>query len=236
MRVAICDDELTAHGELIDMLNEYGSKRKITICADRFNGGAGLLRSSENYDIIFMDYRMDELNGIAVSRKIRESNNSCAIIFVSAYPEAALDSFEVGTFRFLKKPVDKSKLFAALDDYMRSLEHDDILILKTGDRTWKIKMSDIIYAEAKGRHTIVRTTEKFFEIHIHLKVIESRLPAEKFIRCHRSYIAGFAHITNHTNKEIIFDNGEMALIGKVYASAFKEAFQQYIIRYNERQF
>lgn len=95
-------------------------------------------------------------------------------------------------------------------------------------------MSDIIYAEAKGKHTIIRTTQKTFEIHIHLKKIEDKLPTEKFCRCQRAYIAGFSHINNHTNSEIIFDNGERAQIGKVYTAKFKKSFQDYIMKYNNR--
>lgn len=97
-------------------------------------------------------------------------------------------------------------------------------------------MSDIIYAEAKGKHTIVRTAQKSFEINIHMKKIEDKLPSEKFCRCQRAYIAGFAHINNHTNAEIIFDNGERAQIGKAYYSKFKNAFQEYIMRFNSRTF
>ncbi|MDE7292799.1 MAG: LytTR family transcriptional regulator DNA-binding domain-containing protein, partial [Oscillospiraceae bacterium] len=106
--------------------------------------------------------------------------------------------------------------------------------LKTHEGTWKPKISDIIYAEAKGKHTVIRTTEGEFEIHIHLKKLEEMLPDEKFIRCQRAYIAGFEHIKNHTSEEIIFDKGEKALIGKAYITAFKTAFKHYIMRHNER--
>lgn len=145
----------------------------------------------------------------------------------------AVDSYEVNTFRFIVKPINKDKLFKAIDDYLKSIDYDNLLILKTHEGTWKMKMSDIIYAEAKGKHTIIRTTQKTFEIHIHLKKIENQLPAEKSCRCQRAYVAGFAHINNHTNTEIIFDNGERAQIGKVYFSKFKKSFQEYIMRYNK---
>lgn len=95
-------------------------------------------------------------------------------------------------------------------------------------------MSDIIYAEASGKHTIIRTTQKILEIHIHLKKIEDQLPEEKFCRCQRAYIAGFSHIENHTNTEILFDNGERARIGKVYTAKFKKSFRDYIMKYNNR--
>lgn len=234
MRIAICDDERIMHIKLENLLREYAKKRHIEIYIDKFENGPALIKASRDYEVIFMDYQMEDLDGIETSRVIRKNNKDCIIIFVSAYPEAAVDSHEVGTFRFLVKPVDKDKLFKSLDDYRKSIDYDNLLILKTHDGTWKIKMSDIIYAEAKGKNTTVRTTKETLDIHMHLKKIEEKLPAERFIRCQRAYIAGFEHIENHTNTEILFDNGEKAMIGRAYAAKFKTEFQHYIMRYNER--
>ena len=234
MRIAICDDEKSMQNILEKLLDEYSRMKNIDVSIDKFDNGHDLLRTlnEKEYEIVFMDYQMQVIDGMETSRLIRSRNNECVIIFVSAYPEVAVDSYEVNTFRFIVKPINKEKLFKALDDYMKSIDYDNLLILKTHDGTWKIRMSDIIYAEAKGKHTIIRTTQKIFEIHIHLKKIEDQLSPEKFCRCQRAYIAGFAHIENHTNTEIIFDNGERAQIGKVYAAKFKKSFQGYIMRYN----
>ena len=234
VRVAICDDEKSMQIMLIRLLNEYKTSRDIDIFIDRFDNGYDLLRSAKEYELIFMDYQMEGIDGIETSRLIRGTNKDCCIIFVSAYPEAAVDTYEVGTFRFIVKPINKEKLFKAIDDYLKSIDYDNLLILRTNDGTWKIKMSDIIYAEAKVKHTIIRTTKRTFEIHINLKKVQDRLPPEKFIRCHRAYVVGFAHIQSHTNNEIVFDNNERAQIGKAYTARFKAAFQNYIMRYNER--
>lgn len=234
MRVAICDDEKPMQAILENLLNEYSRMRNIDVFVDKFDNGRNLLKSinEREYEIVFMDYQMDDIDGMETSRLIRNKNNDSVIIFVSAYPEVAVDSYEVNTFRFIVKPINKEKLFKAIDDYLKSIDYDNLLILKTHDGTWKIKMSDIIYAEAKEKHTIIRTTQNTFEIHIHLKKIEEKLPIEKFCRCQRAYIAGFSHIENHSNTEIFFDNGERAQIGKVYAAKFKKSFQKYIMRYN----
>lgn len=234
MLAALCDDEKTMLSNLTLLLQEYGEKKGIEIFIDKFESGYDLLKSLREYDVVFMDYQMNGLDGIRTAQKIREANCDCVIIFISAYPEAALDSFEVGTFRFLKKPVDKHKLFRALDDYLKSTDFDNLLVIRTKKGIWKIKISDIIYAEAKTKHTLIRTVNGYMEVAVHLKIIEDRLPQKKFVRCQRAYVASLEHICNHTSDEIIFDNGEKALIGKAYAKKFKEEFQNYIIRYNSR--
>jgi len=234
MKIAICDDEKVDRHEIASLINQYRLYKKIDIFPDIYDSGEKLLSSKLNYDVIIMDYQMEDIDGIETCRRIREHNKDCTIIFISAYPLAALDSFEVNTFRFISKPIDKAKLYKALDDYLTSIDYDNLLILKTHEGTWKIKMSDIIYAEANGKHTNIRTIDKTFDVHIHLKIIESKLPKSKFIRSHRAYIVGFNHIVNHTNEEIVFDNEEKAEIGKRYAAQFKQAFRDYVIKYNKR--
>lgn len=236
MRVALCDDEKSMQLILENLLNEYSHIRNLDISIDKYDNGHDLLRvlNEKEYEIVFMDHQMQDIDGMETSRLIRSRNNDCVIIFVSAFPEIAVDSYEVSTFRFIVKPINKEKLFKAIDDYLKSIDYDNLLILNTNDGKWKIKMSDIIYAEAKGKHTLIRTVQKTFEINIHLKKIEDKLPSEKFCRCQRAYIAGFAHINNHTGVEIIFDNGERAQIGKAYYAKFKNAFQEYIMRFNSR--
>lgn len=233
MRVAVCDDERTFREELAKLLRSYQNARKTDVFMDFYQNGDELLSAKYQYDVIFMDYQLDGLNGIETCRKLRETNKDSVIIFISAYPSAALDSFEVNTFRFLTKPVDQNKLFKALDDYKDSIDRDSLLILNTHEGTWKIKISEIVYLESSGKHTFVRTLNETYEVHNNLKRVEALLPPGKFSRCHKAFVVGFAHIRNHTNTEILMDNGEMVYIGSHYLRQFKEDFQDYIIRYNK---
>ena len=233
MRVAICDDEKIFHYELIGLINEYQTKRHTDMLIDTYTDGKELIRSEAEYDIVFMDYQMNDTDGIEVSRRLREHNKRCIIIFISAYPDAAIDTFEVNTFRFLTKPVDKIKFFKALDDYQNIIDTDSVIVIKTRSGILKIRLNDIIYSEAKGKHCIIRTTDNTYELLTNLKSIEKLLPSDRFARCQRSYIAGFMHITAHNSKEIEFDNGEKAEIGSTYYPRFKTAFKHYIISANQ---
>ncbi|MBD5129382.1 MAG: response regulator transcription factor [Ruminococcaceae bacterium] len=233
LKVAICDDEKVFHKEIISLLHRFQKERKIEIIMDHYEDGNTLLQSEQEYDVIFMDYQMEEMDGIETARKLRETNSDSIIIFISAYPSAALDAFEVRTFRFIQKPVDDTKLFKALDDYMKSADYDNLLFVNTHDGNYKIKMSEIIYLEGDGKYTTIRTKNKSLRVHLNLKQLEIRLPDSKFTRSSKSFVVGYEHISNHDNSEIVFDNGEKANIGAHYATKFKTGFQDYIIRYNE---
>lgn len=233
MNIAICDDEKIWQNELIKCLNEYKINRKIDIFIQCFSDGKSCCESqSKKYDIIFMDYQMESANGIETARKIRKSNSDSIIIFVSAYPQVAMDTFEVKTFRFLSKPIDKSKLFKAIDDYLKEIDIDSFLIFKTHEKTIRIKISEIIYAEAQKNHTIIHTEKENFEILTNLKSIEKMLPKDKFFRCHNAYITSFWHIKNHTNTEIYYDDNSVAYISRSMIKKFKDAFKFFIDKYD----
>lgn len=233
MKVAICDDEKVFHKEIIELLRKYQKAKGTDIFMDHYENGNTLLQSNQEYDVIFMDYQMEEMDGIETARKLREANSDSIIIFISAYPSAALEAFEVRTFRFIQKPVDEVKLFKALDDYMRSVDNDSLLLIKTHDFTYKIKMSEIIYLEGDGKYTTVRTTNKSIRVRKNLKQLEVRLPSTDFIRCSKSFAVGFLHIINYNSSSIFFDNGEKAVIGAHYVEKFKTEFVNYVMRHNE---
>lgn len=231
MNAAICDDENYWRETLTDYLTEYKKSRHIDIFIDYFSDGISLTKSSGKFDMIFMDYQMNDLNGIETARRIRKSNNNCIIIFVSAFPNVALDTFEVNAFRFLAKPIDREKLFKSLDDYFKT-EKSNFLIFNTHNGTIKIRESDILFCESMQRHTVIHTANDSYDVPAILHDIEKKLSNGKFFRCHKSFIVSFYHIKSHNNTEILFDNGKKAYISRRYLPPFRSAFQDYIAKYN----
>ncbi len=232
MNFAICDDEKVMQDILIEFIKKYIKSKNIDVKFYRFSCGEELLQSTVFFDIIFMDYQIGMVNGIEISRKIRKSNALSTIIFVSAFTDVAIDSFEVKTFRFLKKPIDELKLFKALDDYFKMQEKDSLCIFKSNGETFKTKFSQIIYAEADKKNTIIKTLDEKFVLNISLKEVEKLLGDKDFFRCHKSFITSFRHIKSHTNKEIYFENGDIIYIGKAFYQNFKSAFLDYVVKYN----
>ena len=135
MKIAVCDDEMVLFEELYTLLNEYSALKKEPILTTYFKTGNDLLLSTEKFDIIFMDYQMDDMDGLETSKRLRLKNSNVAIIFLTAFPKIVFQSFEVNTFRFLLKPIKKDELFKAVDDYLNSVQTDDFLIFMSNQKT-----------------------------------------------------------------------------------------------------
>ena len=159
MKIAVCDDEMILYEELYTLLNEYSALKKEPILTAYFRTGNDLLSSTEKFDLIFMDYQLDNIDGLETAKRLRLKKSDVAIIFLTAFPKIVFQSFEVSTFRFLVKPIKREELYKALDDYLESIEIDDFLMINTNDGSWKIRLSEIIYVESKDKHTIIRTID-----------------------------------------------------------------------------
>ena len=235
MRVAICDDQMLFHSELIKHLDNFAKKRNLIMVYHSYTSGFDLINSQNEYDLIFMDYQMSEIDGLETARRIREKNDRTAIIFLTSFPDIVFDTFEVNAYRFLIKPVKVDKLEAALDSYLAENEGAGFILIKTDENNRKININDIIYIEATDKYCNIRTNEGTFLYKKTLSEIEKQLPQDRFFRCHRTYLVGFRHIVSHTATDIIFDNKERALISRAKLSSFRKAFADYIKRYNFRR-
>ena len=232
MKIAICDDQMAMHTELKKHLENYAQKRNLIMIYNDYTNGLDLISSQNEYDIIFMDYQMAEIDGLETARQIRKKNTETAIIFLTSFPDIVFDTFEVNAYRFLVKPIDDKKLESALDSFLADNDESNYILIKTDDSNKKININDIIYIEASDKYCNIRTNEGTVLFKKTLSEIEKMLPEDKFFRCHRTYLVGFRHIVSHTSTDILFDNKERALISRVKISPFKKAFTNYIKRYN----
>ena len=120
MHIAICDDEAFFRILLKEQLEIYSKKHAYDFVYSEFFSGDSLLESGKEFDLIFMDYRMDGTDGIDTVRKLRMLNNNTAVVFVSSYREVVFESLKVQPFRFLVKPLDVSEFNEAMDSFAES--------------------------------------------------------------------------------------------------------------------
>ncbi len=232
MKIAICDDEMRFHIELKKYLDEYAKPHAIDIIYNDYTSGNALLNANKEFDIIFMDYQMNTINGLDTARKLRQKNINTTIIFLSSYPNIVFDTFQVNAFRFLLKPIDITKLTEAMDDYLKNMDSANYITIKADDVVKKFNQNDIIYAEACDKHCYIRTANDSILCKKTLTELEEMLTQDVFFRSHRSYLVNFNHIASHTSIDITLDNGEKALISKTKLTRFKTAFLAHIRSHN----
>lgn len=201
--IALCDDE---DGFLFleqKLISAYMEKHAYQYCVDTFSSGIELLKRGnviENFDIIFLDINMDELNGIETARKIRESGSDAYIVFVTAFISYAIEGYKVDAVRYLLKESDclEASLEECFDSIIRRMnyqENRETFAFLEGDMT--ISLDDIVYIESNLHKLTFHLVEKYKErytIYEKLDVLEKRLNYYNFCRIHKSYLVNLKYV------------------------------------------
>ncbi len=115
LRIAIVDDEDTFCNIIYDIVNSYFSESDIKYTIEKFNSVAKLLESTGMFDIAFLDVEMPTKNGIQVGYDLKRMNPDIVLFIVTSHLSYLDDAMDLQVFRYLEKPVEKERVFRALD-------------------------------------------------------------------------------------------------------------------------
>lgn len=232
MKIAICDDDKIFREMLINIIEKYRKEMKIPATFLEFSSGQELLDCAENSDLIFLDYRMDGIDGLETAKILRQKNIMSKIIYITNFPDEFIyESFKVEPFRFFKKPVSENEIVSALNDYFEQQKLLYPIIINTPNEQIKINTKKIVYIEGNGKNSTIRTTDNVFHSSKTLSQIQELLPKHCFFRVHKSYIVNFYYIDSFGSTCINLTNGEKAQISRNAYTKFKEEYKAFIKNY-----
>ena len=136
MTAAICDDEKI----LCDQLEKWIKKQAPDCDLALFTSGEALLREKKDFDIIFLDIRMEGIDGIETAKRLRSRRAETILIFITGIKEHVFDAFDVSAFHYLLKPVDEEK-FAEV--FARAAAEAGFWTGKTHGRSLHLKMESM---------------------------------------------------------------------------------------------
>lgn len=227
----IIDDEPLALG----LLEAYVSKTPFLQLTGKFASAVQALTSVHEMppDVIFLDIQMAELNGMEFARIVPEKTR---IIFTTAFEKYALESYRVNALGYLLKPFGYPDFLAeaqkALDWFSlkEKATHtgggkEGSIFVKSDYRLVQVDLANILYVEGLKDYLKIYLENETHPIvsHITMKAMEDMLPAEQFMRVHRSFIVQKSKIRVVEHNRIVF--------GKTYlpvSDSYKDAFQEYI--------
>jgi len=240
MKIAICDDDKKERERLVSFFHAYSLQTGISFSLDHYENGFYLLDAIETgntFDLIILDILMPGMNGIQTAKQIRLNNEAVKIIFLTSSSEFAVDSYAVGAYYYLLKPVDKTLFFEIIQRFLRTVNPKDAesIILHDGKSLKRILLSNIVHCEVQQRTilyklangTSIQTTGTLSELEREL------LHFAYFIKPHRSYLVNLRHIKEITKLEIITDLGTRIPLSRGRYDEISHAFLSQIFRGDE---
>jgi|APTNR8051073442_1049403.scaffolds.fasta_scaffold00266_15 DNA-binding LytR/AlgR family response regulator len=181
----------------------------LSTCSDAFEAMDALRRL--RVDLMFLDINMPKLSGISLLKSL---DKQPLVIFTTAYPEFAVEGFELEAVDYLLKPFSQERFIKAVNRAADRLatpgapeaEGPNFLMAKVEKKLFKVDFQDVIYFEAYGDYVKIFLKDKMLLTKERLSAVEQQLPPKQFFRIHRSYVIALAAIE--------FIEGNLVKIGK----------------------
>ncbi|MCF7826415.1 MAG: LytTR family DNA-binding domain-containing protein [Candidatus Marinimicrobia bacterium] len=231
LRCVIVDDEQGA----IEVLSAFIKKVSWLELAAAFSDPLDALNylSNEPSDLVFMDINMPDLDGMQLSRLIK--NIGPDIVFCTAYPEHAVESYEIQALDYLLKPIPFERFLAAANKAQNKKSPADItlpknsdddghshIFIKSGTQIHQVDVEKISFIKKDGHYIVFKVNGRELLSRMTFSELLELLPANDFIQVHRSYIVAIKKI-EVIQKQFIQIEGKEIPIGDSYK---KEFFQR----------
>ena len=238
IRCAVVDDEPLALG----LMASYVKKTPFLELTGSYSSAVQAMQELHDHpaDLLFLDIQMPELNGLDFSRMVPPQTR---VVFTTAFNQYAIDGYRVNALDYLLKPISYPDFLQAANKAQEwfklvqqgqqaqqqptanETEAIDSIFVKSDYKRIKIDLKDVLYIEGLKDYVKIyqENTEKPILTLMSMKSLEEMLPAQKFMRVHRSYIVQKDKIRVIEHNRIVF--------GKTYipiGDNYKQAFQDFL--------
>jgi len=228
------DDEPLALRKIADFVKQTEFLELVAECRNAYDAIEVLNRKT--VDLMFVDINMPGLSGMDF---IKSLNQRPEVIFTTAYSEFAIEGFKVDALDYLLKPIGYNAFLKAaikarnyfemvLKAKLNTANDTDCLFVKSEYKLIRIPLHEIKYIEGMREYVRIHTTNSKPVLSLmSMWSLEERLPTDRFMRVHKSFIVNLQKITTIERSRIIFDKDVYIPVGEQY----KDKFQEYIDRH-----
>ncbi len=243
MRCLIVDDEPLAHAILSDYIRKLPFLELVGATTSAIEALMRVQRGE--VDLVFLDIQMPELTGIQFMKLIEGTvgERKCRVILTTAYSNYALEGYEHNVVDYLLKPISFERFYKAVQKLFPVVQsapaisntptytHDnepitptesvprEFIFVKTEYRLQRVGLTDILYCEGlKDYVSIYTPAERILTLQT-MKSLDERLPANQFVRVHKSYIVALNRIES-IERNRIFIGKAVIPIGDTYRDGF----------------
>jgi two-component system LytT family response regulator len=219
MNCIIVDDDRLSRDAMKHLVSQIKWLNLIGIASNAAE--ALTLIKNNSIDLLLLDIEMPDTSGIELIKSLKAPPIT---ILATSRKDYALEAFECNVIDYLVKPisfdrfskaVEKAKLMFENSNQTLDFNNKDYVFIKNSGTIVKLKINDILWIEALGDYITINTSAKKYTIHSTMKMLETKLPVDKFIRVHRSFIVSIDSITSIDDNVIVIEK-QLIPIGSVY--------------------
>ena len=232
MRILICDDEVRYISDLQRHIENYMNNHGISYEIDTTTSPNEITENDVAYDLVFLDIKMPEFDGIDLAYELKERNSKVVIFFITAFNEYQDMAMDLQVFRFFEKPFDVKRLYSGLDKAMEYIDgaYVDVFIYNNKEHK-RVLVDDIVYIENKNRRTYIYTNDGEFVVRESIEEWNNKLPTTFFYQVHKSFLINLHYITKYSYEELYLNENIRIPI----ATRKQVEFHKFWFRYLKRR-
>ena len=242
LRVLIVDDEAPARARLTEVLADCSAEIPLEVVGEAATARAALeLLAATGADVMLLDIRMPEMDGIELAQHLQKLPQPPAVIFTTAYDAYAIRAFEVNAVDYLLKPIRSSRLAEALKradsarapsvEVLRDMSGHSPAFLSAQERgrIHLIPIEDVIYLKAELKYVTARTRSREYLIEDALARLEQEYP-DRFVRVHRNCLIARAAVRGFERNSVEGEAQWLVLLDGCDEKIAVSRRQQHIVR------
>ncbi|MFW5687692.1 MAG: LytR/AlgR family response regulator transcription factor [Bacteroidota bacterium] len=217
IKAIIAEDEPLARTGLENYIKDIDFIDLVASCEDAIEANNALSQYAP--DLMFLDIQMPRITGIDFLRSL---SHPPMVIFTTAYPNYALQGFELDVVDYLVKPYPFDRFLKAVNkardlflltpgNFKEDPAPADYMFVKTDNRLERVIFREILFVEAMENYAIIQTTSQKIITLMTMKSMEDNLPGPAFFRVHKSYIVNHHHIKSIEGNELKIENRKIPI-------------------------
>lgn len=194
----------------------------------RFAGGVQMFPTIEMEgmpELYFLDLENERADGFQIALKIRETDFTSGIVFLSNGGEHERAAYRVHPFQFLSEPLEYECLAEIMDDYVRMRGQDiENFVCVVKKMRYNIRLKDIQYFYSECRHVTAVCRERNYSFYGRLNEVQSKVEEKSgcFLRIHQSYLVNVHYIKEYSYDKVLMANGEALSVSRDKRKRVKE--------------
>lgn len=232
LQVFICDDEKTFCTDLKEIVEVELDLKGIAYRVSEFSSGEELLtcfKGSPDQYILFLDIKMEGMDGMETARQIRAIDPSAVIIFVTCYSDFVFQGYQVRALNYILKPYNRYQIAEILETGLKILdaERQSYFFIRKKSGELLIPFQSIVCFKSKGHQILAVTPEATHSFYGKLRDLEETLPP-CFVRIHSRYLINLRHLKALADNQVQV-GAERFPVSRSCKQAFLAAYARYIL-------
>lgn len=236
IHIAICDDDSMLTSQVQEFITRYKKDRKEEISCDLYYNGESLISEDKEYDIIFLDIKMDKMDGIETAKRLRKKDKTVEIIYLTSYAGLTREALSVHAFEYLEKPVTQEQIYCQLDEVLEKIFRKKmneeykyhIIAFNAGKNSIRFSIDDIFYFERVDRKVKAVTKKGNFMLYETITSIEEKLHQYDFVTPHQSFVVNINNMQDYVKDEIIMLNHDHIPVAQKRSADVKRIMREFL--------